>query len=437
MKGSKVERLEGRNPEFLGDASFVEILGSINATKERAWILLIPDGEVDSENGNFILDKDGAEQAIEIFESRGVDIVVDYGHGSTQEYAPSSGLGPAAGWITKLRYEVDQGLYGLVKWTDRGLGYLRSHEFRYLSPVVILDRKTKRVLRLVSMGLVHGPAIKGGLPVAASRSTFVLDLTKECSMNGNVTTRQLNQEDVPAAADPGILLGQIATVLDIEMPADANIGTALQAILEGAKRLKGSGKPEGEGEKEGGEGGESAEVAASVRKELGLGAGASKAEVMLCLSRIKNQAAPDGEVAKLREQVNALQQREAGRAADELIINAVKANQLNPNNKAEMDAARELALESSERFEKVIGSRTPYVAPGRTAAPVESPPGGQQSEEVLITNAVKEVGGNYGQGLIALQKKLLQPYKDEGLTNAAANERCEKQYPKIFGVAAA
>ena len=430
MKGSKVERSEGQNPEFLGDANFVEILGSINATKERAWILLIPDGEVDSENGNFILDQAGAEQAIEIFESRGVDIVVDYGHGSVDGYIPAGGLAPAAGWITKLRYGAAKGLYGLVRWTDRGLSHLRSNEFRYLSPVVILDKKTKRVLRLVSMGLVHGPAIKGVLPVAASRSTFVLDLTKEFSMSGNNgTTRQVNEEhEMEAVNDPMIALARIAEVLDIEDAGDP--GALAQAILEAVRKLKGSGKSEGE--TEGGEGGESAEVAASVRKELGLSAGASKAEVMLCLSRIKNQAAPDGEVASLRKQVNAMQQREAGRAADELIANAVQANQLNPNNDAEMTAARELALESSERFQTLIGSRTPYVAPGRTTAPVESPQGGQENEEVLIANAVKAAGGKHGEGLIALQKELLQPYKDEGLTNAAANARCAQQYPKIF-----
>lgn len=63
-------------------------------------------------------------------------------------------------------------------------------------------------------------------------------------------------------------------------------------------------------------------------------------------------------------------------------------------------------------------------------------PAGASSEQELIDQAVKAQGGSYRKGLEFLQKNLMRPRVDAGMTPKAAAAQCAQEYPLIFGVAA-
>lgn len=79
---------------------------------------------------------------------------IDYEHDS----AKSGGAGPkpAAGWIEGLEVD-DKGIWGLVSWTPRAAQMIAGREYRFLSPAITFDAKTKEVSALHSAGLVHKP----------------------------------------------------------------------------------------------------------------------------------------------------------------------------------------------------------------------------------------------------------------------------------------
>jgi phage I-like protein len=116
------------------------------------WIRIFPDGEYECEDGTYICDAESRTLCLDYFEQRGNDLVVDYEH-ATLEGTEA----PAAGWITELDDRGDAGLWARVDWTTRAADYLRAGEYRYYSPVFLIDPKTKRVVKLYHLALTNWP----------------------------------------------------------------------------------------------------------------------------------------------------------------------------------------------------------------------------------------------------------------------------------------
>ena len=124
-------------------------------------IKLIPLGTVLSQKGKFIIDKQDFLALKAQFKNRQLDLVIDYEHQTL-----TNNEAPAAGWIKGLELLTD-GVYGCVEWTPRALKMLKDKEYRYLSPVVLLD-KNKHVRALHSVALTNTPAIDGMTPIVNS-----------------------------------------------------------------------------------------------------------------------------------------------------------------------------------------------------------------------------------------------------------------------------
>lgn len=60
----------------------------------------------------------------------------------------------------------NDGIYGDVDWTDRAADYLKNREYRYLSPVIQIQRKTRRAVELHSAALTNTPVIDAISPIA-------------------------------------------------------------------------------------------------------------------------------------------------------------------------------------------------------------------------------------------------------------------------------
>lgn len=88
--------------------------------------------------------------------ARGVDLVVDFEH-STEIKAPQGEEAPAAAWVNNFEVREGGAVWGKVNWTPRGSAAVVNREYRYLSPVLIYQKQTGRVVSLSSIGLVNKP----------------------------------------------------------------------------------------------------------------------------------------------------------------------------------------------------------------------------------------------------------------------------------------
>lgn len=127
-------------------------------------IRILPTGTIQSEKGNFIVDKDSFLSMKREMEQRGVDIVIDYEH-QTLEGVQA----PAGGWIKDLIY-TPEAIVAKVEWTPKAKDYLKNKEYRYLSPVVLTGKKDRKAKVLHSVALTNTPAIHSMFPIINSVS---------------------------------------------------------------------------------------------------------------------------------------------------------------------------------------------------------------------------------------------------------------------------
>ncbi len=255
----------------------LRVLVNKSAAEEAvSTVVLSPDGNVESLAGRWVIDADAVAAAAKAMADHGVDVPIDFEHQTLGgEYAAPNGQAPAAGWIKAIRYAAGEGMLGDVEWTESGRSAIRSGAYKYLSPVVIADRRTKRILRLHSAALTNRPAIPRMDALAAT--------------DNNKETKAMAGE--PAGVDPTRYLARIAEVLGVEDGDDD--GALFGAILEAVRKLKGSGSDGGGADK-----GEEEKVAASARTALGLSGDADAEAVTLAINATKTAAGGSEQLAK-------------------------------------------------------------------------------------------------------------------------------------------
>lgn len=128
----------------------------------------------------------------------GRDLVIDYEHASLDAAASPNPAeaGKAAGWFS-VEARDDAMWATNVSWTEEGAGKLKRREFRYFSPVVFFDGKTREITGVLNAALTNNPATKGQQPLVASATT------QEKTMSKLATLMKLSAdatEDAIAAA---------------------------------------------------------------------------------------------------------------------------------------------------------------------------------------------------------------------------------------------
>ena len=125
---------------------------------------VLPDGKIDIEGDEpAYLDAVSAAQVIQRFDERGNDMVIDYEHQTLKDDIQA----PAAGWIKKLEYRGVQGLWAIADWTEKAKNYILNREYRYFSPVMLVDKKTRRVRAIFNVALTNSPRINNLTPIIA------------------------------------------------------------------------------------------------------------------------------------------------------------------------------------------------------------------------------------------------------------------------------
>ena len=129
-------------------------------------IMIAPWGRVDSAKGAFLVDEASAAAVIEAFQAQGNDLPIDYEHQTLGgKYASPDGKAPAAGWIRSLEARPGEGIFAFVEWTDPAIEMLANRQYRYLSPVAVIDPQTRHMIGLHSAALTNKPAIVRMAPI--------------------------------------------------------------------------------------------------------------------------------------------------------------------------------------------------------------------------------------------------------------------------------
>lgn len=123
------------------------------------WIELVPSGAVAGADGRaFVNDRpeDFLAGSKSLQRIKGA-WAVDFDHQiQLATNAQAGGRAPAAGWLVELQSR-DGAIWGKVEWTDLGLEAIQKKHYRGISPVFAYDKKSKRVLGLLTAALTNNP----------------------------------------------------------------------------------------------------------------------------------------------------------------------------------------------------------------------------------------------------------------------------------------
>jgi phage I-like protein len=128
------------------------------------WVFILPAGMPATIDGLvYLVDERAVNSILAAFQRRGQDMVIDYEH-----QTKSGDIAPAAGWIKELQSRTD-GIWGRVQWTPRGRAFVVNREYRYLSPVVLVENASQRVMEIQSVALTNLPRI-ANFPALTNKS---------------------------------------------------------------------------------------------------------------------------------------------------------------------------------------------------------------------------------------------------------------------------
>ena len=96
----------------------------MNVSEAPDEIKILPLGTVHSQKGDFIVDDESFDLISRHFESRGLDLVIDYEHQTLKDIQA-----PAGGWIKKI-VKTKDAIAAQVEWTAKAKQYLESGSYQ-------------------------------------------------------------------------------------------------------------------------------------------------------------------------------------------------------------------------------------------------------------------------------------------------------------------
>lgn len=141
-----IELVGHTDAESLLRASCAVVGADSDGSSAPEWIHIAPAGKV--------VARDGREFDFAGPITAELPLLLDYEHASEMP----NGSTRAAGWIEELASRAD-GIWGRVRWTAQGASDVASLSYRYLSPVLVADKASRAVSRIVSVALTNTPAL--------------------------------------------------------------------------------------------------------------------------------------------------------------------------------------------------------------------------------------------------------------------------------------
>jgi len=147
------------------------LIASLNTDDGKApeWMLLFKAGMGTLADGiQYLVDQTSLALVNAVIASRGNEIHFDYEHASVQEKALLANGAPAAGWIKELVWADGEGIKARVEWTEKAARHIAAKEYRYFSPVFAARKTDKRVCYLDSVALTNRPRTNNLTPILAA-----------------------------------------------------------------------------------------------------------------------------------------------------------------------------------------------------------------------------------------------------------------------------
>lgn len=338
--------------------------------KPPSQVLLLPYGTTETDCGPYTVDPDGLALILQQFQDRGCDMPWDYEHQTLQDVQA-----PAAGWIRAMA-ATDTGLVVTVEWTDRALEYLSHREYRYYSPVVILD-SSRRVIGLHSVALTNTPKTHGLAPLVAKQD---IPFKKEERMN-----EILKALGLPATSDQAAAVAAIQKLQNSPIPSPVTeaLGLAPNAeekdVVEAVHALKQATKSP-----------QTPSLPPRMAEALGLAPDVQEREAIAAIHALKQttQAVPMEEFWALKARLQKME-------ADGIVMEALKAGKIAP---AQKEWAEKYAQSDIEGFRLFVEKAPVVVA-------LKNLPGGSTSDtKDGLTEAERRVAAGMGVSLEDLKK---------------------------------
>lgn len=192
---------------------------ALAAEAGSGWVQILPAGTFSARDGRGPFDAGDRARLEQVLSAtrawlKTTEMPIDYEH-QTLRAADNGKPAPASGWVKAFEVR-DDGLWGRVEWTAMAAAAIKAGEYRYLSPVIGLD-KGGRVVLVKMAALTNTPA-SDLAEVEALASRF--NPEKE-----NPMEKILKALGLAADATEDQALGAIATL------AQANAAVAVAAGL--------------------------------------------------------------------------------------------------------------------------------------------------------------------------------------------------------------
>jgi len=351
--------------------------------KALTRILLVKDGDPGWAGlDGFNMDQETADRIIAAFTAHGSDIPIDYHHSTTKMERGQVAKAPAAGWIKRLEYVKGEGLFAAeIEWTEAARDEIESKQYKYVSPVVAFNTKTKAMHGIHSVALTNTPqTMDAPALLAAQKEMFMQDKLKlwVAGVQADVLRIEAQDDgaDMPAIDDTTKAIADLIQALKgagMEMEPGATLTTVLIAAAEFvAQNTEGVEAPEGTEEEEPPV---EAEKVTTDATEL-------QAKI-----KAGNYDRLEAEVKELRENADRVEAEKKSTRVDALLQGVIDSNRLNPNATEAVEAARALAETDEAGFEKMFAGIEPYAPVGQHTKDSKA---GRNARERAIIEASRE-----------------------------------------------
>ena len=355
------------------DLGFVALVEASGLTE----VLVLAAGKVEfSHGGPLQVSETAAKKIIAAFNAQGVQLPIDYEH-STVVKGEKAEKAPAAGWITAMQWDPKRGLIASVEWTKEAQGYIEATEYKYLSPVIYYDVKTREPYKLHSMALTNKPATRHQKELLAASAALLetVDMPKDVKKKGVIVAQEEVEPAGPAPDELAMAVGELAGALKAA-GVSVEEGASVVAIVKAATaKIGGEGGGEAEPTEE--------EVAARESVMALLGAKDGNEAIL----KLKADFVPRKEHKVLSDRLAELEKRDTDREVEVVIASLVDANKINPNDEEQVKACRAYAEKDLDGFKAFMASQPAYMSPGRSVTPTADKGG---SRESVIAASVRE-----------------------------------------------
>lgn len=384
------QRVERRKPGDCGVRVPMNAADIID-TSPTVDILLVPDGAVESVNGNFTVDLESFNLTVKEFETHGTDVPIDYEHQTLgKQWSSPTGKAPAAGWIRAMRYEPGRGIIGQVAWTDEAKAEIRAGKYRYLSPVAIVRKSDGKMVALHSAALTNKPAILDMEKVAARDEGLFGDTTMDL------------KELRAALAAAGVTLDESAD--------DTAVLTAAKVFVEASAKRSAEPPP-----------------LSAVAAKMGLDKSAGLDVIVAKVAELQTNV-PAAEYKAVTTRLEALEASAKDREGQELVACAIETAKLNPNDQKQMDWARKFAKSNPVAFKDWSDAAPALYSAGRLTNP-SAKLDASDDRSAMIAKASSEYDENPTQAMGARKES----WVNTALTEAGMRKLDEKELKALAG----